>query len=57
VALSGDPEADAEEDGAPASFDRLLRRAAAARASRQVAPPGAEDEEVSPPTERQDSSD
>ncbi len=35
-ALTGDPGADAEEgaheDGGPASFDQLLRRAAAARA-------------------------
>jgi hypothetical protein len=52
-----DPEADAEEDGAPASFDQLLRRAAAARTPHQVDP--AEEDAVGPPPEPEpeDSSD
>ncbi len=56
VAPPGDAEADAREDEAPAAFDQLLRRAAAARAPFPVQPEGNEDVETDPPPAPQDRS-
>jgi hypothetical protein len=54
--LDADADADADADDAPAAFDQLLRRAAAARTSHPVQPEGDEDVEADPPPRPRNSS-